>query len=212
MYLSFIIMVDAAWMAGLRHVPGSSGRELAERPLAAPQSPQGPTGRDSPTPTAGGPFSFRRAVPIFAACAMPWSVIKQSGVRSAAGRRSSDFGHFVLAGAPILTSAVGSPAAMRLRPTRGTGLTLPSPRTTDRWVVVDSRVKNGQPQGITGPYALFARHQGSSLAHSGSPLRLSETTVVGFRLIGCPNQRRFVGSPLLCAPRALTGQSLFLSL
>jgi hypothetical protein len=153
---------------------------LAERPLAAPQSPQGPTGRDSPTPTAQGPFSFRRAVPIFAACAMPWSVIKQSRVQSAAGRRSSDFGHFVLAGAPISTSAVGSLAATRLRPTRGTGLTLPSPRTTDRWVVVDSRVKNRQSQGITGPYALFARHQGSSLAHSAHLCASPRRPVVGF--------------------------------
>jgi uncharacterized protein len=42
-------MVDAAWMAGV----------LAERPLAAPQSPQGPTGRDSPTPTAQGPLFFQ---------------------------------------------------------------------------------------------------------------------------------------------------------
>jgi hypothetical protein len=85
------------------------------------------------------PFSFRCAVPIFAACAILWSVIRQSRVRSAAGGRSSDFGHFVLAGALISTSAVGSLAATRLRPTRGASLS--SPRTTDRSVVVDSRMK-----------------------------------------------------------------------
>jgi hypothetical protein len=127
-----------------------------------------------------GPFSFKHAVPIFAACAMPWSVIKQSRVQSAAGCRSSDFGHFVLAGVPISTSAVGSLAATRWRPTRRTGLTLPSPRTTDRWVVVDSRVKNRQSQGITGPYALFARHQGSSLAHSAHLCASPRRPVVGF--------------------------------
>jgi hypothetical protein len=124
-------------------------RHTCERPLAAPRSPQGRTGRDSPTPTASSPFSFRRAVSIFAACAIPWSVIWQSRVRSAAGRRSGDFGHFVLAGAPISTSAVGSLAATRLRPTRGTSLTPPTPGTTDRSVVIDRLAKKSATPRIT---------------------------------------------------------------
>jgi len=136
----------------------------------------------------GGPFSFRRAVPIFAACAIPWSVIRQSCVRSAAGRRSSDIGHFVRAGAPISTSAVGSLAATRLRPTRGTSLT--SPRTTDHSIVVGSLVKRS---ASLKEHGRFSRASPADRTHPSQPRgsrNLSEAACRrvwgGFGLVGVP--------------------------
>jgi hypothetical protein len=223
-------------MAGVVHVPGSRGesRFASLPPYVRATSgctaiPLGRTGRDSPTPTAGGPFSFRRAVPIFAACAIPWGVIRQSCVRSAAGRRSSDIGRFVRAGAPISTSAVGSLAATRLRPTRGTSLT--SPRTTDHSIVVDSLVKRSaslkehrmrfsraSPADRTHPSRPGRRGAGGlSLAHGAHLGTSPKRPVVGFGVASgwlvCPSQRHFRGSPFLGrTPGALTGQSLFLLL
>jgi len=182
-------------MAGVVHVPGSRGesRFASLPPYVRATSgctaiPLGRTGRDSPTPTAGGPFSFRRAVPIFAACAIPWSVIRQSCVRSAAGRRSSDIGHFVRAGAPISTSAVGSLAATRLRPTRGTSLT--SPRTTDHSIVVGSLVKRSASLKEHGRFSRASPADRTHPSRPGGSRNLSEAACRrvwgGFGLVGMP--------------------------
>jgi hypothetical protein len=83
------------------------------------------------TPASRRPFPLGACVPIFAACAIQWNLITRSCVRSAGDRRSSDFGHFVLDGARMSTSAVGFLAATLLRLTKAKNLTLQSPRMTD---------------------------------------------------------------------------------
>jgi len=92
-------------------------------------------------PTSSGPFLFRLALPIFAACTIQRSLIKRSRAQSAAGRRSSGSGHFVLNGAPMSTSAAGFLVAMRWRPTKAKSLTRSGPRMIDAPVTRISPVR-----------------------------------------------------------------------